>query len=166
MTRNSESTNAGCGCFLLLMLIGVFGAIAYPLFFTSHSNKSLSSEAKQYVGSMNRAQQAHFAEKSAFATSVDALGIGIKTETTNYKYSVRATNAKQAVFNYGISKKRELKSYVGGAFLIPTTPYQENVITTISILCSTDKPGIITPLPPRLENGKLVCGTGTTSLTK
>ncbi|WP_449416941.1 type IV pilin-like G/H family protein [Phormidium nigroviride] len=163
-TRNSESTNAGCGCFLLLMLIGAFGAIAYPLFFACRSNKSPSSEAKQYVGSMNRAQQAYFAEKSAFATSVDALGLGIKTETTNYKYSVRAT--KNAAFNYGISKKRELKSYVGGTFLIPTKPYQENVITTISILCSTDKPGIITPLPPRFENGVLVCGTGTTSVTK
>ncbi|MDF0554084.1 type IV pilin-like G/H family protein [Kamptonema sp. UHCC 0994] len=88
------------------------------------------------------------------------------TETTNYKYSVRATNAKQATFNYGISKKPELKSYVGGAFLIPTKPYQENVITTISILCSTDKPGTITPLPPRLQNGELVCGSGTTAVTK
>jgi hypothetical protein len=46
---------------------------------------------------MNKAQQAVFIETTAFATSFDALGLGIKTETTNFKYSIRAT--KKAAFN-------------------------------------------------------------------
>ncbi len=127
--------------------------------------KVLESEAKQYVGSMNRAQQAIFIEKSAFATSVNALGLGIKTETKNYKYSVRAT--KQIAFIYGFSKKPQLKSYVGGAFVIGAKSNNgEDEMNTESILCSTDTPGTIPPLPPRLQNGKLVCGTGTTQVTK
>jgi hypothetical protein len=66
---------------------------------------------------MNKAQQAVFIEKSAFATSVNALGLGLKTETTTFKYSVRAT--KKAAFNYAVSKQKDLKSYVGGVFLVP-----------------------------------------------
>ena len=55
------------------------------------ANKAKQSEGKQYVDSMNRAQQAKFAENGTFSTSVDTLGLGIKTEITNYKYSVGAT---------------------------------------------------------------------------
>jgi hypothetical protein len=110
----------GCGCLLLLMGIGVIGAIAVPSFLVSGGGgcRPKRGEAIQYVGSMNRAQKVLFIEKSAFATSVDALGLGIKTETTNFKYSIRAT--KKAAFNYGVSKKKDLKSYVGGVFLVPS----------------------------------------------
>ena len=122
--------------------------------------RSLESEAKQYVGSMNRAQQAIFEEKNAFATSVDALGLGIKTETKNYKYSVYIT--KQAAFHYGVSKHEEVKSYIGGVFLRKSKQNNKtDKITTESILCRADQRGTITPLPPTIENGKVACGSGT-----
>ncbi|WP_050812994.1 type IV pilin-like G/H family protein [Microcoleus vaginatus] len=87
MTKDQESSISkaaygGCGCLLLLMGIGVISAIALPSFLNT-THRPRISEAKQYVSSMNKAQQALFIEKSAFGTSVDALGIGIKTETTN-----------------------------------------------------------------------------------
>lgn len=128
-------------------------------------DRAKESEAKHYIASMNRVQEAHFAEKSAFATSVDALGIGIKTETTNYKYSVRAT--KKAAFNYGISKQEKVRSHVGGVFVIGVNSNNaKNKITTKSILCRSDEPGTITPLPPTIQNDKLVCETGTIEVTK
>ena len=113
----SNSASKGCGCLLLLMGIVVIGAIALPSFLRQ-GGKAKQSENKQYVSAMNKAQQAVFIETSAFATSFDALGLGIKTETTNFKYSIRAT--KKAAFNYGVSKKKDLKSYVGGVFLVPS----------------------------------------------
>ena len=61
----------------------ILGAIALPNLL-SCGNKAKQAEAKQYVRSMNRAQQAYFAEQGVFATSLDALGIGIKSQTTNY----------------------------------------------------------------------------------
>jgi type II secretory pathway pseudopilin PulG len=141
--------------------------IALPLFLNS-TNRSKQSEAKQYVSSMNKAQQAYFAEKSVFSSSVNALGLGIKTETTNYKYSVRAT--KQTAFNYGVSKQPELKSYVGGVFLVPVKKIDPNAgkdgITTISIFCEGDSPGTIKPAEPTYENGKSACGKGTTKVTR
>ena len=96
----SFSTN-GCGCLLLFILLTpLIGVLVFSSFFLCHANKAKQSEAKQYVSSMNRGQQAYYAENTKFATSIAALGIGIKTETTNYKYSVRAT--KKAAFNYGV----------------------------------------------------------------
>ncbi|MEG4586258.1 type IV pilin-like G/H family protein [Microcoleus sp. MOSTC5] len=163
----SNSAYNGCGCLLLLMGIGVMGAIALPSFLNA-SNKPIISEAKQYVGSMSRGQQAYFAEKNAFSSSVKALEIGIKTETTNYKYSVRAT--KKAAFSYGVSKDKQLKSYVGGVFLVPAKNFEPNAakeeITTTSILCRADFPGTIKPAEPTYENGKIACGKGTTQVTK
>ncbi|MEG4247427.1 type IV pilin-like G/H family protein [Microcoleus sp. Pol10D4] len=167
MTNNKESivrnaASRGCGCLLLIAGIGVMNGIALP-FYLNNTNRSKQSEAKQYVGSMNKAQQAHFAEKSAFATSVNALEIGIKTETTNFKYSVRTT--KKAGFNYGLSKEKDFKSYVGGVFLVPAKNFDPNAakeeITTTFILCQADSPGTIKPAEPTYENGKIACGKGT-----
>ena len=172
MTKNQESIvrNAayrGCGCLLLIIGIGVMNAIALP-FYLNNTNKSKQSEAKQYVSSMNKAQQAYLAEKSVFSSSVNALGLGIKTETTNYKYSVRAT--KKAGFNYAVAKGKNLKSYVGGVFLVPAKNFEPNAaqeeITTRSILCGADFPGTIKPAEPTYENGKIACGKGTTQVTK
>ena len=152
----------GCGCLLLLMGIGVIGAIALPSFLTMR-DKARTLEVTHYVGSMNTAQKALFREKSAFATSVDALGLGIKTETTDFKYSIRAT--KKAAFNYAVAKGNYFKSYVGGVFLVPAKNFEPNAAkeerTTTSILCEADSPGTIKPAEPTYENGKIACGKGT-----
>ncbi|MEP6489441.1 type IV pilin-like G/H family protein [Microcoleus vaginatus GB2-A3] len=161
----SNSASKGCGCLLLLMGIVVIGAIALPLFMGGGQGcKEQTMEARQYVGSMNKAQEAVFIEKSAFATSFDALGIGLKTETTTFKYSVRAT--KKAAFNYAVAKGNNCKNYVGGVFLVPAKNFEPNAAkeerTTTSILCETDSPGTIKPAEPTYENGKIACGKGTT----
>ena len=173
MTKYQESSisNAaygGCGCLLLLMGIGVISAIALPSFLRQ-GGKAKQSENKQYVSAMNQAQQAVFIETSAFGTSFDALGIGsIKTETTNFKYSIRAT--KKAAFNYGVSNEKDLKSYVGGVFLVPAKNFEPNAdkeeITPTSILCEADSPGTIKPAEPTYKNGKIACGKGTTQVTR
>ena len=167
-SKSASISPNGCGCLLLLMGIGVIGAIALPSFLVSDGGGCIpkTGEATQYVGSMNRAQEALFIEKSAFATSFDALGLGIKTETTNFKYSIRAT--KKAAFNYAVAKENDLKSYVGGVFLVPAKNFEPNAakekITTTSILCEADFPGTIKPGEPTYENGKIACGKGTTQL--
>ncbi|MEG4107849.1 type IV pilin-like G/H family protein [Microcoleus sp. S13_C5] len=157
----------GCGCLLLSMGIGAIGAIALASFLNT-SNTPMISEAKIYVSSMNKAQQAHFAEKNAFSSSVKDLGIDLKTETTNYKYSVRAT--KKAAFNYAVAKEKNLKSYVGGVFLVLPKNFEPNAakeeITTTFILCRADFPGTRKPAEPTYENGKIACGQGTTQVTK
>lgn len=170
--QNSKSGSdsvikAGCGCLGLIVFIGILNAFVLPLFLNSR-NKSKQAESKQYVSSMNKGQQDYFAEKGSFANSVEALGVGIKTETTNYQYSTRAT--KQAAFNYGVSKQPQLKSFIGGVFVVPAKKVDTKAIkdkmTTASILCDADSPGTIKPAEPTYENGKIACAQGTTKVTK
>jgi Tfp pilus assembly protein PilE len=151
---------------VLLMVIGVFVWIVRPSFLDKVRNIK-QAEAREYVSSINKGQQAYFAEKSVFSTSVKALRIGIKTETENYKYSLWIT--KKATFNYGVSKQKDLKSYVGGVFVIPAKKFDSNAsqnkITTTSILCKADSAGTIKPPEPTNQNGKIACATGTIELT-
>ncbi|MEG4483543.1 type IV pilin-like G/H family protein [Microcoleus sp. D2_18a_B4] len=161
-SKSASISPNGCGCLLLLMGIGVIGAITLPSFL-KQAGKAKGSEPQHYVNAMNRAQQAHFAEKGAFATSVKALEIRIKTETANGKYSVIAT--KKTAFNYGLSKTKDLKSCVGGVFVVHAKKVVSNAlkdeIITITILCQSDSPGTIKPSIPTYKNGKIACGKGT-----
>jgi type IV pilus assembly protein PilA len=86
---------------VVIIIIGILSAIALPSFL-NQANKAKESEAKQYTGSMNRAQQAKFAELGGFATTVDALGLGIKTQTTNYKYNIDGKRGANAIGSQGI----------------------------------------------------------------
>jgi type IV pilus assembly protein PilA len=172
MTKNQESSisnanGGGIGCLLLLICIGVMGANALRSFldFRDSYRREKQTEARYYVNSMNHAQQAYYAKKSVFSTSVDALGISLETDTTNYKYSVRTT--KKAAFSYVVPKDKSLRGYVGGFFLVPAKGVEPNaakheILTTQSIICEADSPGTIKPAEPTYENGKIACGKGTT----
>ena len=161
-SKSASLSPNGCGCLLLLMGIGAIGALIVPSYLNKVWNIK-QSEAREYVSSINKGQQAYFAEKSVFSTSVKALGIGMKTETENYKYSLLTT--KKATFNYGVSKQKDIKSFVAGVFVIPATKVEPNAsknkTTTTSILCRADSPGTIRPPEPTNQNGKIAWATGT-----
>jgi hypothetical protein len=67
-------------------------AIVAPAFLGSFScgTKARSSEAKAYVGSMGKAQQAFWLENGVLGQSIPALAIGIKEETDNYRYDLQS----------------------------------------------------------------------------
>lgn len=115
-------------------------------------------EAKQYVSSVNKGQQAKYAEDGAFSNSVNALGLGLKTQTTNYNYSTIAT--KNAAFSYGVARSNNLTSYVGAVFLVPVSQAANKEKTTVSILCAANSPGNTQPLAPILQNDNPVCAAG------
>jgi len=164
--QNSKSASIasnGGGCLVILMVMGVLASVCVPPFQAKvRFNKQW--EPRVYISLINKRQQAYFAEKSVFSTSVKALGIRIiKIETENYKYSHHTT--KKATFNYGVSKHKDLKSFVGGVFVIPATKVEsnssKNQMTTTSILCRADTAGTIKPPEPTYQNGKIACATGT-----
>ncbi|NES98251.1 MAG: prepilin-type N-terminal cleavage/methylation domain-containing protein, partial [Desertifilum sp. SIO1I2] len=67
---------------VVIIIIGILSAIALPSFL-NQANKAKQSEAKTYVGSMNRAQQAALMERGSFTSDVSTLGLGIATQTEN-----------------------------------------------------------------------------------
>ena len=192
-SKSNSILPKGCGCSLLIF-IGVIGAIMLfpglfltfgikdkqvevflPTVFLNMAIKAKQSEGKQYIGSMNRAQQAYFAENSTFGNSISDLGLGIKTEINNYKYSIRVTQT--AAFSYSSPNKNQaLKSYFGGVFLVSAQELDRNAdrdeVRTVAILCKTEKRPLFRfkpadePAEPIYQNGELICGKGTTDVSR
>jgi type IV pilus assembly protein PilA len=119
---------------VVIIIIGILSAIALPSFL-NQANKGKQTEAKTYVGSMNRAQQAYYLENNTFAnqSNFGTLGLGIATQTVNYKYDISSsgtstvTNQAQTVL-----PNAPLKSYIGGV-MVGTTGTSE--ATTLAVLC-------------------------------
>ena len=89
--KNSEKGFTLIELLVVIIIIGILAAIALPSFL-NQASKARQSEAKTYVGSINRAQQAYFLEKNQFAPAIANLGLGISTTTDNYAYHI-STNA-------------------------------------------------------------------------
>ena len=136
----------------------VITTLTLPVFFATVAHaqwpptfKAQESAAKQYVAAMNKAQQSYYANNTGFTSSVSNLGLGIKPDTANYKYSISTDN--KVVFNYAVSNKANLKSFVGGVFLVANKPQ--------TILCLNAAPGKIKPPNPTNTKGVLKCAAGT-----
>ena len=132
---------------VVIIIIGILAAIALPSFL-NQANKAKQSEAKTYVGSMNRAQQAYYLEKNAFVTAVanlGDLGLGIAQSTSNYTYAIigngsQVTNQAQPNKVNGVSAP--LKAYIGGTVIGTIAATSE--ATTLSVLCEANK-AMVTP---------------------
>jgi type IV pilus assembly protein PilA len=142
----------------VLTIIRLITALTLPIVFSTASvaqvaktTKAKESAAKQYVVAMNRAQQAYYEQNTGFTSSVTNLNVGLEPDKANYGYSISTGN--KAVFNYAVSKQVNLKSFVGGVFLVGTK------IETI--LCQTNAGGTAKPANPTNKNGVLTCGANT-----
>ncbi|MFM6213075.1 type IV pilin-like G/H family protein, partial [Planktothrix sp.] len=76
-------------------------------------------------------QQAVYAETSQFGTSVDQLGLGLKTATNNYTYTISSTTGAPATAQ--ATPVSGLKAYAGSVFLIAAGEAQ----TTSTVLCES-----------------------------
>jgi prepilin-type N-terminal cleavage/methylation domain-containing protein len=125
---------------VVIIIIGILSAIALPSFL-NQANKARESEAKQYAGSMNRGQQTFYLENQLFATSIELMGLGIATGTTNYTYTLNNVNATTAldangakigVNNVAAPKNTvNLRAFIGVTDLIQSG----GATTTTAILC-------------------------------
>jgi type IV pilus assembly protein PilA len=157
---------------VVIIIIGILAAIALPSFL-NQASKAKQSEAKTYVGSMNRAQQAYYMEKNnVFADQANfgSLGLGVATQTSNYKYSVIGGGGvlsfvtNQAAQATGATSP--LKAYIGG--VAAATQAGTSEATTLAVLCEGDKAavntgitgGVITPLATAVPT----CPTNSTAI--
>jgi type IV pilus assembly protein PilA len=131
---------------VVIIIIGILAAIALPAFL-NQANKAKQAEAKTNVGSMNRAQQAYFLEKGKWVDGTDAtnfgnLGLGISTQTTNYKYVINGAETDKVITNQGqlVSATAPLKAYVGGVQI--ATVQNTGEATTQVVLCEAKQAGV------------------------
>jgi len=124
--------------------------------------------AKQEIEFMNRSQETYYQKNKAFLNSMTyltELGSGTLTQTETYNYSTQA-NA-WATFHYGVSRRDDLKSYVGGVF-VPIEGNQSQINRDsglVSIVCQANSPGKTKPNEPFYNNGVLICPPGTTKMS-
>ena len=185
---SKKTENQGFIWVEILCIIIIFGFLVTLVLSSllSQHPKPKSSEAKNNIGALNRAQQAYFLEYQKFTTDMAQLGVGMKTETVNYCYSIQAT--KNAVFNYAVSRpgaymsrsecfgifcwpvKEPLTSYVGAVFTVPASNLDPKAdkkeMTPVAIACEALRPGAIKPAAPTLQNGVPKCGSDTRDLSQ
>ena len=135
---------------VVIIIIGILSAIALPAFL-NQANKAKQSEGKQYISSINKGQQAYYAENTKFGTDIPSLGLGLKTLTTNYSYNVVPADSNASAFA-SPTNKTALKGYAGGVGLVSAGEAK----TTQSILCETTGVGDATP--PQYSDTEVTCG--------
>ncbi|HYX12802.1 MAG TPA: type IV pilin-like G/H family protein, partial [Nostoc sp.] len=117
---NKKNENEGFTLIELLVviiIIGILSAIALPSFL-NQAAKAKQSEAKTYVGSVNRAQQSYRIENPSFAGSIADLQIGIPTGTVNYAYTISATDNTTTSVSAVAQDIKSLKSFAGGVVIL------------------------------------------------
>ena len=149
---SKKSDNAGFTLIELLVviiIIGILSAIALPSFL-NQANKARQSEAKTYVGSMNRAQQAYYLENAQFVvaqTSFEDLAMGISTQTDNYTYHIDTQNgvtkdAVQSAETTGLkgaaAADAAYKAYAGGVSISQLST-SSNESSSLAVLCEGKK---------------------------
>jgi len=151
--KNGEKGFTLIELLVVIIIIGILAAIALPSFL-NQASKARQSEAKTYVGSMNRGQQAYYLEKQQFAPSLATLAIGIALTTENYGYTTGADAAGVLVTGKAITTVNSVaipganqatpaalagntaatvKGYIGGVSV--STPTGSSEATTLAALC-------------------------------
>lgn len=122
--KQKRNSNAGFTLIELLVvviIIGILSAISLPNFL-NQTGKARQAEAKTYLGTFNRAQQAYFTEKSSFAKTIKDLGVDVPDSTDNYSYSLLQVDGSKAI---AIAKPVEGATYKGylavAALINPST---------------------------------------------
>ncbi len=144
----------------LISLLGIILATAAPSFFNERP-RAKRAEAQTYVSALNKGQQAYFTEKLSFSNNIEALGIGIQSETNNYSYRTTLID-RYAVQSVGVAKREGFKSYTGIVWIANDT----NNGQTLSILCESAQPTTQNPPIPQLpklpstSNAPISCPSG------
>jgi type IV pilus assembly protein PilA len=147
---------------VVIIIIGILAAIALPSFL-NQANKAKQSEAKQYVGAIVRAEQAHYLENSKFTTDINALSKVVRTSTTNYSYAMTSGKADTDVTVNGVSQfPAALRSYSGGVVVtvVGGTATTSNDATTTAVVCETASPSATPVVPAPSASGAAQCPGG------
>lgn len=147
---------------VVITISGILAAIAMP-FFLNRANSAKQAEAKTYIGTLNRAQQAYATEHAQFSNSPTALGINIR-EHKNYKYEIKIDgNGNSYVVHYADSQAAKLHAYVGMTAFVQSS---DGTPALYTILCEADLPQEGRTIAPIYSQASVDCAPGTQDVTK
>ena len=147
-----------------MIIIGLLAAIALPSFL-SQTNKARFAEAKAYIATMSRLQQAYYLEKQSFTSDITKLGLGTKLSSSSFTYSIvsgdingnpgtNPLDLKQIITNAAVPSSATLKAFVG-VVGIP------GVVRVDTVFCIGNFADIAAPLPGALSiaGQTMICPT-------
>lgn len=121
------------------------------------ATRARESEARTYIGSINRGQQAFRLENPEFSPDVDQLGLGVQTETDFYQYEVTESSDEMTTAT-ATAKARGLRSMRGAVFVVQDG---DGASTTRAVICATNRASRTPPdLPTVSRLGELQCASG------
>jgi type IV pilus assembly protein PilA len=142
---------------VVVLITGILAAIAIPSFL-SRANTAKQVEAKMYLGSLNRSQQAFYTQHGKFAGTLEELGLQ-NQPTSYYQYQVKLPgDGTPRAIHYANSKYSVLRSYSGTVALVQ----QGNVMQ--AILCEAEKPSADVAPDPTYSDASVTCADGTKPL--
>ncbi|MEM9117835.1 MAG: type IV pilin-like G/H family protein [Cyanobacteria bacterium P01_F01_bin.56] len=147
---------------VVIIIIGILAAIALPSFL-NQANRARESEASNYVGAVNRGQQAYFLEKLVYATDAGLLEVGVPEQTDNFTYGDEtgdfdglSADQTSAIF-HATARKASLKSFAG---MIYNTGAQREVTG----ICRADTAAAAAISDPTGDADGVDCANGSTSI--
>lgn len=144
---------------LAVVVIAVLSIPYYAVTSPGQANKARESEAKTYIGSINRGQQAFRLENSGFAETIDEIGLGISSESDHYKYEITISDDDMTAAT-ATAKTGGIRSVTGAVFIVNDA---EGYATTTAILCQGNRPSKSAPSLPSVEEGELKCAPGSSN---
>lgn len=136
---------------IVIIVIGILSALSLPSFM-NQASKAKQSEARTYIGSMNRAQQAEYMERGRFTGELGTLGLGIVPETAAYIYRIESGSVtgpnivNRAIpsdgnFNDAPGNQATVSAYIGG---VKVGSFSEEVrsASTLVVLCEALEPPV------------------------
>jgi signal peptidase I len=112
--------------------------------------------AKALIATMNRYQQAYFAETQQFGSDIKRVGVGVISNKSGYQFSIVEINPKSIVQNIAVATQDGLKSYIGIVKVNQTASDEP----TTSIICESEKPTREAPPKAAFTTGQLQCPGG------
>ncbi|MGD1712118.1 type IV pilin-like G/H family protein [Hydrocoleum sp. CS-953] len=155
--------------FITLFVFALVFIMALPSFL-NQAQVYKQNEGKQYISSINKGQQAYYAENGEFSDNISDLGLGIKLETSNYSYKTKRVNSLRVIttattknnlpyyyepirlpffrtrlpFSRRIRISEDaLKSYSGIVYIVYIKDGTSR--TSRSMICATDEPSLTAP---------------------
>ena len=115
---------------VVIVIVTILATIALPSML-NQAAKARQSEAKAYIGAINRAQQVNYVEEQRFSISLEDLELGIPLETENFTYSITnlvgqqpASNDpsyREAIVSWALAKDEGVRHYLGLVDVISTS---------------------------------------------
>jgi type IV pilus assembly protein PilA len=168
----NQNREKGFNFFPVILVMFILTSAAYffilPEFVTSPTSgvsrsalRGRQFEGKHYVSSINKAQQAYYTENATFVRQSNAegwgsLAVGIKTQTSNYKYSISPIGTDGVNAFADASKiNKTFKNYTGVVGLVRDPTNLRKKIQQ-AILCETYKAGDV-PMPGEVTETEVKC---------